>query len=117
MPLIELQTNAAIAADEQQALMKALSQKTAEILGKPESYGMVSLRQGLPMLFGGSDAPCAFFAVYSLGEVSGEQAERFSADISALLEERCGVDTARIYSKYVGWQDRHLWGYRGGTFG
>jgi phenylpyruvate tautomerase len=114
MPLIQLQTNRTV--EDKEALCKALSAKTAELLSKPESYVMVAVQDGVAMMFGGTSEPTAFFSVASLGTISGEQAARFSAEVSAILQEQLGVAKGRVYSSYTGWKERELWGFDGRTF-
>lgn len=116
MPLFRLATNASIADDARLPLAERFSKLTAEILGKPESYVMVQLAPDTTMLFGGTPAPTAFFEVFSLGEISGAQAKRFSAEVSAMLQEGLDIAPSRIYSAYHPWDRRDLWGYDGGTF-
>ena len=116
MPLLRLSTNATADDTTLAALNQQLSAKTAAILGKPEAYVMVESRLEVSMSFGGSADPCAFFEVFSLGEISGEQAKRFAAEISEVLEGRLGVPAKRIYSAFHPWDRRDLWGYGAGTF-
>ena len=117
MPLLRLYSNCSADAETVAALSAELSAKTAAILGKPESYVMVLAQLEQAMSFGGNTEPTGFFEVFSLGEISAEQAERFSAEISELLERRLCLSSDRIYSAYHPWARRELWGFRGGTFG
>ncbi|PID38580.1 MAG: hypothetical protein CSA65_04165 [Proteobacteria bacterium] len=117
MPLLRLTTNARADDRALAQLNAALSAKTAEILGKPESYVMVLSQLERAMSFGGTTAPTAFFEVFSLGEISAAQATRFSAEVSALLEAHLEVSKERVYSAYHPWDRRDLWGFCGGTFG
>lgn len=114
MPLLRLKTNVTI--DNKEKLLKTLSAETAKILGKPESYVMVIIDDQQMMSFGGKTDATAFFEVFSLGEINADQSNRFSANISKLLQESAGIDASRIYSAYHPWKERHLWGYDGGTF-
>ncbi len=116
MPLLRLYTNRDADAATLSTLNAALSAKAAEILSKPESYVMVLSQVGQAMSFGGSQDPTAFFEVFSLGTIDGGQAERFSAEVSALLDEHLEISKERIYSAYHPWSKRELWGYAGGTF-
>ena len=57
MPLLKIQTNQTLGADQQQALIRAASQQVATLLGKPERYVMVSLEHNDGMLFAGTRCP------------------------------------------------------------
>lgn len=116
MPLLRLVTNQAVAEERREILMERLSANVADVLGKPESYVMITLEEKMPMIFGGSSDPTGLFEVYSLGEISAEQAKRFSAEISGILAQELDILANRVYSKYVGWAERHLWGFNGSTF-
>ncbi|MBW2732241.1 MAG: hypothetical protein JRH20_07585 [Deltaproteobacteria bacterium] len=116
MPLLRLVTNQPVAEERRDILMKRLSKSVANVLGKPESYVMITLEEKTPMLFAGSSEPTGFFEVTSLGSISAEQAQRFSAEISGILAQELNLPANRVYSKYVGWTDRQLWGFKGGTF-
>ena len=69
-PSLVLNTNVAIA--DKSAFMKAASAAVAASLSKPESYVAVCVTDGLDLLFGGSDAPCAVGCVYSIGQINQE---------------------------------------------
>jgi hypothetical protein len=62
-----LQTNVSVEEAQKTELLKNLSAQTAEALGKPESYVMVSLRDDMPMVFAGNDAPLAYLELKSIG--------------------------------------------------
>jgi phenylpyruvate tautomerase len=117
MPLLRLYSNRSADAETVAALCAELSAATAAILGKPESYVMVLTQLEQAMSFGGTTEATGFFEVFSLGEISAEQAERFSAEISELLSKRLNLSGDRVYSAYHPWARRDLWGFRGGTFG
>ena len=55
MPLLRIQTNAAIDNQTSPPRLKNVSQRIAEALDIPEQYMMVSLQADLPMMF--ADVP------------------------------------------------------------
>ena len=66
MPLITVKTNIAdVQAPD--ILLKGLSAALATATGKPESYVMTLLDSGVPMTFAGSDEPCAYVEIKSIG--------------------------------------------------
>ena len=69
MPLINLRTNISdVQAPD--ALLKKLSAALATATGKPESYVMTLLDSGVPMTFAGSEEPCAYVEIKSIGALT-----------------------------------------------
>ncbi len=66
MPYLVIQTNVAISQEQHAEVMAKASRAMAEALGKPESYVMIALQPAVPMLFAGSDKPCAYLALKSI---------------------------------------------------
>lgn len=114
MPYLGVTTNQAVEASRQGEVVAALSREVAAMLGKPESYVMVSLQAGVPMSFAASDAPAAYLVCKSIGLPEARTAE-FSAALCQAAERLLQVPPARIY---IDFQDvsRHLWGWDGRTF-
>ncbi|MFP4560394.1 MAG: phenylpyruvate tautomerase MIF-related protein [Thiohalorhabdus sp.] len=116
MPLTRVVTNQELStSEERRGLLGALSERTAELLGKPESYVMVTLETGRDVLFGGGDEPAAYVELASLG-LPQDRTGELSAGLCDVLSERLGVPPARTY---IHFQDveRHLWGTNRTTFG
>lgn len=114
MPFLSIETNVDVSGEQRAALLKRASAKAAEALGKPESYVMVSLAAGRPMLFAGSDAPLAYLQLRSLG-LPGEATGRLSATLCRFVEDELGIPSGRVYIEFSG-PERHMWGWDGGTF-
>ena len=112
MPLLTIETNARAATPS--AVVTEFSAAVASMLGKPESYVMVSLRHNPSMLFGGSDEPLAYLELKSLGLPRDRTAE-FSATLCELVEKHLGVGAARTYVEFAG-PERHMWGWNSATF-
>ncbi len=116
MPLLRLSTNQEMPTSEARAdLLRQASQQTAELLGKPERYCMVTLETGISLLFAGSDEPAAFAELSSLGLAAAE-APRLSAGICDFLQEYLGVSPERVYVHFRD-MDRAMWGHNRTTFG
>lgn len=116
MPVLNVFTSAEplepAAADE---LLKDLSRRLAQHLGKPERYVMTCLVPRPRMTFGGSTAPACYVEVKSIGRMTPAQTEQMSADLCARLGEALAVARDRIYIEFSDAQP-HLWGFDGGTF-
>ena len=114
MPLCSVLTNVDLPEQERTALLRALSKRTAEILGKPERYVMASYRHNPDMLFDAEPEPLAYVELKSIG-LQAEQTRDYSQALCPLLGERLGIEAARVYIEFAD-AERHLWGWNGGTF-
>lgn len=114
MPYLLLQTNCTPDSAAQAALITELSTQLADWLGKPEQYVMVALQPGTAMRFAGSDAPCAYLELKSIG-LPERQLPELSAQLSRTLTERLGIRAERIYIEFSA-APPQWWGWNGSTF-
>ena len=114
MPYLSIQTNKQIDPSIAPELLKKASLTVAEILGKPESYVMVSLPNPVPMLFAGSSDPLAYLELKSIGLPQNKTAQ-LSESLCALVADQLGISTDRIYIEFSD-APRSLWGWNSGTF-
>ncbi len=112
MPYLLIRTNAGVA--DTAALMQAASRLTAEALGKPERYVMVSVEASRPLLFAGSADPAVYMELKSIG-LPAERTADLSAALTGLVHETLGVPPDRVYIEFAD-AARHLWGWNGSTF-
>lgn len=112
MPLINLRTNITEVSDPG-VLLKKLSESLASATGKPESYVMTLLDSGVPMTFGGSDEPCAYVEVKSIGALTPPAMTDLFCE---LIKGFLGISKDRIY---IAFDDVNAsdWGWNGRTFG
>ena len=74
MPNLRIETNvSAEAIKELNTCLAELSKAVSETTGKPEQYVVVQVVPGLPMIFAGSDAPCASAFFMSIGKIGPEE--------------------------------------------
>lgn len=114
MPYLMVQTNQTLEGQQEKKVTAEASRLVSEQLGKPEGYVMVAVESGVAMSFAGSDAPCAYLELKSLGLPEGRTPE-FSQALCAFAQEHLGVDHDRVYIEFAG-PDRHMWGFKGSTF-
>lgn len=112
MPVIHIQTNQNQTVEP--ALLSRCSSAIARMLGKPEAYVMVIVRNDLAMSFAGTQDPCAYVELKSLG-LPENQTTEFSRQICTLVAELFGVDPARTYIAFSS-PERHLFGWNNATF-
>ena len=112
MPVLQIMTNVSI--DNADALAKQASKLTAGILGKPESYVMVSINGGADLIFAGTNEPCAHLMLKSLGLPESET-RTYSENLCSFIEQQLGVSPARIYIEFIN-PERHMFGWDNRTF-
>ena len=116
MPTLNITTNASVDRVEQSDVLKSASSLCASLLGKPESYVMCSLRSDVSMCFGGTEDPCAFVELVSLGSIGGEKNKTISQGICSFLQEKIGVPPNRCYIHFID-PARSDFGFNASTFG
>ena len=73
-------------------IVTTLSKAVAKAVGKPEQYVMVSLRADTPMCFGGTEEPCAYGELVSIGAIGGDKNKKVRGVRPA---ERCTLGVQR----------------------
>jgi len=114
MPYLQIQTNVEIAQENQATLLTHASQTVAQALGKSENYVMVALEENVPMLFGGSNDPCAFLLLQSLG-LQHQQTAELSEKLCDFIAKQLNIAKDRIYIEFAS-PERIMWGWNGKTF-
>ncbi len=91
-------------------IIAELSKTIAAATKKPESYVLISLDTDRSMSFGGTEEPCCFGEITSIGGFGGRNAE-ISGMVMAVVEKHLGVSSSRFYLKFnapagseIGWQ-------------
>lgn len=114
MPLLQITTNVPLSGDAKKNLTVAGSSTVSEIVGKSEQWVMVTVRENVEMRFGGSEDPCCYLELKSIG-LPENSTRNFSAKLANLVEEHLEVPSGRVYIEFTN-APRHLWGYNGSTF-
>eukprot|EP00850_Spirogloea_muscicola_P018822 SM000176S03153 [mRNA] locus=s176:202932:204254:- [translate_table: standard] len=100
MPTLNIQTNVPADGVVTSDILKDGSKAVSKIIGKPESYVMVSLKAGVPMSFGGSEEPTAYGEVVSIGGLDAETNKKLSAAVCDILQSKLSVPPNRVYIKF-----------------
>ena len=114
MPYISIETNQTVDQAANLDLMKKLSAFIAELLGKPESYVMVAIKPGTPLIFAGSDEPAAFVRLKSIG-LPKEHCTGLSEKICGFVEQKLEVPPNRVFIDFKD-LERELFGWNSKTF-
>ncbi|NES87274.1 MAG: hypothetical protein F6K10_41455 [Moorea sp. SIO2B7] len=117
MPLIKVQSSVSVPEKTAiEALLKSLSAKLAQHLGKPESYVMTTFEPDVAMTFAGKFDPVCYVEVKNIGGMSPAQTKAMSQDFCELIKDKLGVSPNRTYIEFAG-AERSMWGWNSGTFG
>lgn len=95
--------------------MKALTQAVNELTGKPTAYIMVSVQGGVPMSFAGTEEPCCFAELFSIGAIGGPKNTPIAARLMAIISDKLGVDKSRAYLSFTD-AARSDFAWNGATF-
>ena len=85
----------------------------ADLTGKPENYVMTMFQKDSQMTFGGSDEPCCFIKVESIGSLKPSE---MSKSLCELIVSKTNISMNRIYINFVDVKASN-WGFNGTTFG
>ncbi len=85
----------------------------AELTGKPESYVMTMIQRDAKMTFAGSDEPCCFIKVKSIGSLTPSL---MSKSLCELISSKTNILGHRIYIEFIDVKASN-WGFNGSTFG
>ena len=114
MPYFSIETNQTVDTASNRDLMKKMSAFIAKLLGKPESYVMIAIKPGTPLIFAGSDEPAAFVRLKSIG-LPKEHCTEFSGKICGFVEQELEISPNRIFIDFKD-LERKMFGWNGKTF-
>ena len=112
MPLIEINTSLKSIV-EIDLLQKEISKMVADLTGKPENYVMTMIQSDTLMTFAGSDEPCCFIKLKSIGSLNPS---KMSKSLCDLIASKTNIRTNRIYVEFVDVKATN-WGFNSSTFG
>mgnify|MGYP001166878569 FL=1 len=111
MPLINISTNKEIP-NEQMLLVKS-SEFISSLLKKPESFVMVKLTDSLQMIFSGTNEPCCFIEIRSIGSI---ESSKMSKPICEFFSSELEISRKRIYILFQD-VESNMWAWNSRTFG
>ena len=113
MPFIQVNTSSKSVVDNDDLLQKDISTMIAELTGKPENYVMTMIQRDIKMTFAGSDEPCCFIKVKSIGSLSPSS---MSKSLCELIASKTNIKPNRIYIEFIDVKASN-WGFNSSTFG
>lgn len=115
MPYLNIQTNQSLSPESKDILMRQSSTLVSEGLGKSEEFMMVSIKDELPMLFGGQPGPTAFLELKSIG-IPGDKTKAICRQLCEIIYTVADIPPERVYVKFNDVQ-RSMWGWKGDMLG
>ena len=112
MPFIQINTSSKSVLEDN-LLQKEISKIVADLTGKPESYVMTMIQSDTNMTFAGSDEPCCFIKLKSIGSLNPSLMSKSLCD---LIASKTNINTDRIYIEFSDVK-AHNWGFNSSTFG
>ncbi|XAR68760.1 Phenylpyruvate tautomerase [Bertholletia excelsa] len=88
MPCLDISTNVNLDGVDTDSVFSEATKAVASIMGKPENYVMVLLKE-----------PAAFAEVVSMGGINSEVKRKLIAAIGAILEEKLSIPRSRFFLK------------------
>ena len=113
MPFIQINTSSKSIVNNDDLLQKDISKMIANLTKKPENYVMTMIQRDSKMTFGGSDEPCCFIKVKSIGSLCPTS---MSKSICELIASNTNINPDRIYIEFVDVKASN-WGFNKATFG
>ena len=95
------------------SLQKDISRMVADLTAKPENYVMTMIQSETKMTFAGSDEPCCFIKLKSIGSLNPSE---MSKSLCELIESKTNIKTNRIYIEFIDVKASN-WGFNNSTFG
>jgi phenylpyruvate tautomerase len=115
MPLLKLETTAAISEAQQADLLHTLSRLVADTIGKPEQYVMVTVAR-TDILMSGEGGHAAFVDLRSIGGINGQTNRELTRRICEALQKTLSISPDRVYVTFADVPATN-WGWNGATFG
>ncbi|KAI9487880.1 MAG: Tautomerase/MIF superfamily [Benjaminiella poitrasii] len=95
MPILEI--SSANAPKDLKTFTKRMNALFSELIGKPESFCMVTFTKVDTLFFAGSDEPGFLVKVGSIGHIDNDRNSKLAAAVTQELEKELGVKDNRGY--------------------
>tara|TARA_B100000212_G_C27078730_1_gene407175 strand:- start:169 stop:504 length:336 start_codon:yes stop_codon:yes gene_type:complete len=111
VPLLNISTNTKV--KNEQILLASSSDFISSLTSKSKNFVMVKLTHSLSMIFAGTDEPCAFIEIKSIGSLVPST---MSKPICEFFAAELGIKAERIYVFFQD-VDANQWAWNSRTFG
>ena len=112
MPFIQINTSSKTII-KSDLLQKEISEMISDLTRKPENYVMTMIQANNQMTFAGSDEPCCFIKLKSIGALNPSS---MSKSLCELISSKTNIKANRIYIEFIDVKASN-WGFDSSTFG
>ena len=112
MPFIQINTSSKSVLGNE-SLQKEISEMVSDLTGKPENYVMTMVQENSQMTFAGTDEPCCFIKLKSIGSLTPSL---MSKSLCELIASKTNIKANRIYIEFTDIKASN-WGFNSSTFG
>lgn len=113
MPFINTKTNVKISPHQEQELKSRLG-NAIQLLGKSESWLMLSFEDECSMYFkGDGSSPMAFVDIAVFGQSTDAGCEKMTVEVCSIFNDILGIAPDKLYVKYSG---TNQWGWNNMNF-
>ena len=112
MPFIQINTSSKSVL-RNESLQKEISEMISDLTGKSENYVMTMIQENSQMTFAGTDEPCCFIKLKSIGSLNPSS---MSKSLCELISSNTNIKTNRIYIEFNDVKASN-WGFDSKTFG
>ena len=113
MPFIQINTSSKSVVNNDDLFQKDISKMVSDLTGKPENYVMTMIQKDTKMTFAGSEEPCCFIKVKSIGSLNPPT---MSKSLCELIASKTNINSNRVYIEFIDVKASN-WGFNGSTFG
>ena len=113
MPFIQINTSTRSILDNDESIQKDISKLVADLTRKSENFVMTMIQRDANMTFAGSDEPCCFIKIKSIGSLTPSS---MSKSLCELIASNSNIKMNRIYIEFIDVKASN-WGFNGSTFG
>lgn len=100
MPYLRIQTNLPVNEAAKHKTVTRASKLVARELGKPETYIMVTFAPVQTMSYAGSEEPCAYLELKSIG-LPESKTTSLSQALCKLMEKTLKIPATRVYIEFA----------------
>ena len=113
MPFIQINTSSKGVINNDDSIQKDISKLIADLTRKPENYVMTMIQENSQMTFAGTDEPCCFIKLKSIGSLTPSS---MSKSLCELIASKTNIKPNRIYIEFIDIKASN-WGFNSSTFG
>ncbi len=115
MPLIKTQVSKDLSSEKKEELVKKLSAKCAEVLGKPESFVVSIVDDNSTITFGGEIREFAYIELKSIGALGPVVNEELTIAICDVVNDIIDIEGDKVYIEFSDVPGAY-WGWNNKTF-